>query len=65
MGVYLTGRAPLHRSLVVISGVLFIAIGAVAYITGLNIVGAVVLVFMGIIGIVAGVRGYWERRDEY
>jgi hypothetical protein len=50
---------------VVIAGILFIAIGTVAYITGLNIIGAVLLVGMGIIGIVAGVRGYWERKDEY
>jgi hypothetical protein len=50
---------------VVISGVLFIAVGTIAYITDLNIVGAVLLVIMGILGIVAGVRGYWEPRDEY
>lgn len=51
------------RVLWIASGTLLLVSGVTAYITGLNIVGAIILGIIGIIGIIAGIKGFPEKSD--
>ena len=47
----------------IVMGVLFIVMSVVGYITGLNIIGAVTLVGIGVLGIIAGANGSPQEKD--
>ena len=54
----------LSKSVIIIMGIMMTVMGGVAIITNLNIVGAVILVMVGIIGIVGGVIGSFEEKEQ-
>ena len=54
----------LSKSVIIIMGIMMTVMGGVAIITNLNIVGAVILVMVGIIGIVGGVIGSFEKKEQ-
>jgi len=49
------------RTLMITAGVMFLAEGIIAYIAGLNLIGAIILVIIGVGGILAAFR---RSRDE-
>jgi len=57
-------KSPVSRTMTVIMGVMFLAMGAIAFVCNLNMVGATMLVIIGIIGIVGGIKGSFEEKDQ-
>lgn len=55
----------LSTSIIFIMGIMMLVVGTLAIITHLDMVGAVILIIVGIIGIVGGLIDLFEKKKQY
>jgi hypothetical protein len=54
----------ISKAAAIITGVMLLAMGGIAFFSGMNAVGAVILVCIGLVGVVGGLMGKFEEEGE-
>ena len=56
--------AQISKKTAIFAGFMFLIMGGLAFLVEMNIVGVILLVGLGIIGIVGGMRGTFEEKNK-
>ena len=57
-------KASISKAAAIITGVMLLVMGGIAFICQMNVVGSTLLVCIGLIGIVGGLMGKFENEGE-
>ena len=57
-------KASISKAAAIITGVMLLVMGGIAFLSGMNAVGAAILVCIGLVGVVGGFMGKFEEKGE-